>query len=250
MNLIIQGSSNFTVSERMKSYIKKRIEKLSYFKNHIMEINFHLDSEKYIYKVNVTLSLKRLGIQKFEVTDKEMYNAIDKIVHKMDVKINREKGKIQSYSKPGVEDFVEFYNQLEENNPEPTEYVVMNKKPTALQDSYLLMKQNQNDYFGFNLISDKEEAAPAFLRKLDDDVVYLIKKSDDTNYKEYLLITDDENISIGNEVRNIALSTMSLVDAQKDILSQDEDSDVFVETTNNRVSFLFKEGNGRWKLIH
>ncbi len=186
MNLIIQGSSNFTVSERMKSYIKKRIEKLSYFKNHIMEINFHLDSEKYIYKVNVTLSLKRLGIQKFEVTDKEMYNAIDKIVHKMDVKINREKGKIQSYSKPGVEDFVEFYNQLEENNPEPTEYVVMNKKPTALQDAYLLMKQNQNDYFGFNLISDKEEAAPAFLRKIDDDVVYLIKKSDDTNYKEYL----------------------------------------------------------------
>jgi hypothetical protein len=112
------------------------------------------------------------------------------------------------------------------------------------------MKKNQNYYFGFNLISDKEEAAPAFLRKLDDDVVYLIKKSDDTNYKEYLLITDDENISIGNEVRNIALSTMSLVDAQKDILSQDEDSDVFVETTNNRVSFLFKEGNGRWKLIH
>ncbi len=51
-------------------------------------------------------------------------------------------------------------------------------------------------------------------------------------------------------MRNIALSTMSLVDAQKDILSQDEDSDVFVETTNNRVSFLFKEGNGRWKLIH
>ena len=250
MNLIIQGSSNFTVSERMKSYIKKRIEKLNYFKNHIMEINFHLDAEKYIYKADVTLSLKKLGIQKFEVTDREMYNAIDKIVHKMDVKINREKGKIQSHSKPGGEDFVEFFNQLEENNPEPTEYIVMNKKPTALQDAYLLMKQNQNDFFGFNLISDKEEASPAFLRKLDDNVVYLIKKSDDTNYKEYLLKTDDNNISIGNEVRNIALSSMSLVDAQKDILSQDEHSDVFVETTNNRVSFLFKEGNGRWKLIH
>lgn len=250
MNLIIQGSSNFTVSEKMKSYIKKRIEKLNYFKNHIMEINFHLDAEKYIYKVDVTLSLKKLGIQKFEVTDREMYNAIDKIVHKMDVKINREKGKIQSHSKPGVEDFVEFFNQLEENNPEPTEYIVMNKKPTALQDAYLLMKQNQNDYFGFNLMNDNEEAAPAFLRKLDDNVVYLIKKSGDTNYKEYLLKTDDNNISIGNEVRNITLSSMSLVDAQKDILSQDEHSDVFVETTNNRISFLFKEGNGRWKLIH
>ncbi|MBP7553934.1 MAG: ribosome-associated translation inhibitor RaiA [Spirochaetes bacterium] len=250
MNLIIQGSSNFTVSEKMKSYIKKRIEKLNYFKNHIMEINFHLDAEKYIYKVDVTLSLKKLGIQKFEVTDREMYNAIDKIVHKMDVKINREKGKIQSHSKPGVEDFVEFFNQLEENNPEPTEYIVMNKKPTALQDAYLLMKQNQNDYFGFNLMNDNEEAAPAFLRKLDDNVVYLIKKSGDSNYKEYLLMTDDNNISIGNEVRNITLSSMSLVDAQKDILSQDEHSDVFVETTNNRISFLFKEGNGRWKLIH
>ena len=249
MNLIIQSSKNFTVSEKMKSYIKKRLEKLNYFKNHIMEINFHLDTEKYISKVDVTLSLKKLGVQKFEVTDREMYNAIDKIVHKMDVKINREKTKVQSHNKPGHEEFVEFFNDHESNNPEPTENVKVSSKPTTLNEAFLQMKQNSDDFIGFMLIEKENSLSPAFLRKLDDNILYLFKRKDDNTYQEYSLTVTEDEVKIDNEIREIKLSKMSIIEAQKDILMLDYHFNLFVDSSSKKIGFLFKEGNGKWKLI-
>jgi putative sigma-54 modulation protein len=252
MNINIQGSSSFTISQRISDYIAKRMEKLDFFKDHISDVVFHLESEKHIYRVSATLSIKKFGVNKFEATADEMYTAIDKIIHKMDVKINKEKTRIQDHSKAGHEEMVNFFDEHEKNQPEPTKNIPIAAKPTTLTDAYLQMKLNENDFYGLLLIEeDKEDSnvAPAFIRKLDDDILYLFKKKDNNTYIEYSLKTlKGDNIKENKKIRDIDLRKMSLLDAQKDILDQDYPFNLFINE-NDKVNFLFKESNGKWKLI-
>lgn len=249
MNLIIQGSKNFNVSERIKSHIKKRSEKLNYFKSHIQELNFHLDAERYNFKVDAILNLKKLGVHKFKAIAPEMYTAIDKIIHKIDVKINREKNRIQSHAKPGHEELVEFFNYHERNTPEPTEIIEINTKPTTLQDALLQMKESKKDFYGFYLLEADKEPTPAFLRMLDDHILYLFTKKSDNTYIEYSLITDKEPIKIDKKIRDIKLKKFNLFQAQKDVLKDEYHFDIFIDKNDNKTGFLFKETNGKWILL-
>lgn len=246
MNLIVQGSKNFTISDRMRGYIEKKIEKIGYFKSHIKEIDFHLDKEKLNFKVDVTILTHKFGSYQFSTTDLEMYSAIDKILHKIDVKINREKSKIKDHNKVGHEEFVEFFNEHEENKAEPTNTVSLSSKPTDIQDAYLALKDSRIDFMGFTNITD---LSSAFLRKLDDDIIYVFKKDSDTVYGEYAVNIENGKVSIGKKVRDIVLEKLSILDAQKKILDQDYHFDVFVNAGENKISFLFKENNGKWVVI-
>lgn len=253
MNLIIQGSSSFSVSERMKKYIEKRLKKLNYFDQHIDEIKFHLDAEKkHTYKIDAIIITHKFGTYKFHASDREMYTTIDKIVHKMDVKIYREKTKIKNHSKPGHHEEVitEFFTEHERDEPEPTKMIELNQKPTTLQDAYLHMVQENSDFFGFNYIKDEKEAAePAFLRKLEDDITYLFTKQDDINYIEYSLTGDNTKVEVADVVRTIPLKKLNLLSAQREVLKQDYFFGMYIDSSSEKVSFLLKEGNGKWKLM-
>ena len=252
--LQIQGSKNFVVSDRVRAYIAKRIEKLNYFKSQITEISFHLDKEKnYINKVNVTLTLKKIGTMRFESTDEKMYNAIDKVVHKMDVKINREKGKFQEHDKQGQthEDFVQFFNEHDTDTPEPTNIIDLSPKATALTDAFMQMKETNFEFFGFNMFDEdaNEKPSPAFIRKIDNDIYYIIMKKDDTTYKICNLEIDADNASVGKELYEIPLTKKNLFEAQKSIYDSDHHFKLFVYANTDKPALLFKEGNGKWGMI-
>lgn len=250
MNLIIQGSKNFNVSERIKSHIKKRTEKLNYFKSHIQELNFHLDLERYNYKVDVILFLKKLGSYKFKAIAPEMYTAIDKVVHKIDVKINRKKNKIQSHSQPTHEEFVQFFNHHERKEPEPTEIIEIDTRPLILKEAFLQMKNNNKDFYGFYLLENNSNSFPSFLRILDDHILYLFKRKNDNTYIEYSLVTkQDSSVEINKKIREIKIKKFDLFNAQKDILNDEYHFDIFIDKETNKVSFLFKESHGKWILL-
>jgi len=245
MNLIIQGSKNFTVSERMRGHIEKKLEKINYFKSHIKEIDFHLDKEKLNFVVNSTIITHKFGNYQFSVSDTEMYTAIDKVLHKIDVKINREKSKIKDHSKATHEDLVEFFNHHDEDQPEPTHEIAIDSKPTEFEDAYLQMKDSNKSFHGFTIVNN---LTPTFLRKLEDDVIYLFKKENDNEYFEYSVALKDGKAEIGNKVRAISLEKHNLLSAQKKILDQDYHFDLFINS-DNKISFLFKENNGKWVVM-
>jgi putative sigma-54 modulation protein len=247
MNLIILGSNNFNVSEKTKTYIKKRIEKLNYFKNHINDINFHISEEKHDFKIEATMVLKKQGTHKFSSLDKELYNAIDKLVHKMDIKINREKTKIQDHhSKAGHEDMVDFYYEHDKNMPEPTVSVESDKKEMKLQDALQELKNNKDDFFGFIEKDNGKKESLSFLRQTHEDVVYLLKRKSESAYGEFSL---NQNGSINKEIREISIDKLSILDEQKIILDQDDYFNIFINTANNKLALLYKEGNGKWKIL-
>lgn len=249
MNVKVQGSNNFSVSERMKTYIMKRLKKIHYFQDHINDINFHLYDEGHDRKVDVTLATRKFGVYRFQAAAREMYTAIDKAVHKMDVKIYREKSKITSHNKPGHQDMVKFYTEHEQNIPEPTSTEDILAKPTKLQDAYLHMKAEGKDFFGFTMLLENDESYPAFLRYLEDNILYLFRYKDKENYLEFSLETSDDSVEYDEEVREISLKTQSLLDAQKEVLENEYHFDLFIDSSSDKVSFLFKEENGKWKLL-
>jgi len=249
MEIRIQGTNSFTVSKRIEDYILKRVEKLNYFKAHIDEIIFYLTSEKLIYKISATLAIKKSGVHKFEAHADEMYTAIDKVIHKIDVKINREKTKMQKHNNLSHQEIAEFFTHHESNKPEPTRNIQINNKPSTLTDAFLQMNVEGNDFYGFILIESDTKIAPAFLRKLDDDIIYLFKKKDEDVYSEFSIKTSNKSIEEDKKIRDIVLKKMELLDAQKDILDQDYHFNLFIDN-NDKINFLFKEGNGKWKLIH
>lgn len=248
MEVRIHGSNSFTVSNRMRGYIEKKVEKLHYFKSHINEINFHLSSEKLIYRITATMSINKFGVNKFEATAGEMYTAIDKIIHKMDVKINREKSKIQNHNNLNHQELVNFFFEHQEDKPEPTKSVSVNSKPATLMDAYMQMEMDKNDFYGFNLIHENDHVAPAFLRKLEDNVIYLFRKDGNGLYSEFSLKKEGDDIKEDQKIRELLLKEMNLLDAQKDVLNQDYPFNIYVDN-EKRVSFLYKEGNGKWQLI-
>ena len=250
MEIKIQGTKNFEVSKNIKSYLLKRIEKLNYFKSHIDTISFHFKTEKLIYKISATISIKKFGLYKFEAKAENMYSVIDKVIHKMDVKINREKTKIQKHNNPGHEAVVEFFYEHEKNNPEPTKNIKIFNKPLTLIDAFLQMKNDKNQIFGFNLINENNSISPAFLRMLDNDTIYIFqqKNNDSYIYTELPLKLEKESIKQGKKIREIKLKKMNLLEAQKNILNQDYHYNIYVDN-NNQINFLLKEDNGKWVLI-
>ncbi len=216
----------------------------------IERLYFHLSSEKLEFKIDATLNIRKLGVNKFEASAEEMYTAIDKIIHKIDVKINREKSRIQDHSKLGHQDMVDFFTEHEKNQPEPTKNIMLHSKPSTLSDAYQQMIIEGTDFYGFNLIHEKsEEIAPAFLRKLDDKLLYLFKKVKDDAYAEYLIKIQENNLAVEDKkIKDIFLKNLNLFEAQKDVLEQEFHFNIFIDNKNN-VNFLFKEGNGKWKLI-
>ncbi|MCK4796170.1 MAG: ribosome-associated translation inhibitor RaiA [Spirochaetes bacterium] len=249
MEIRMQGTNSFTVSQRIRDYILKRVEKLNYFSSHINEISFHLAKEKLVYRITGTLSIRKSGVYQFESTADEMYTAIDKIVHKIDVKIIREKSKLQKHNKLGHQEVVEFFYEHENNVPEPTKNIGLFNKPITLLDAYLQMKVEGVDFYGFNLLQGDDMITPTFLRILDDNVVYLFKKEEVDSYNEYSLKTSDKIVEEDKKIRNIILKRLSLLDAQKGILEQDYHFNIFINNASDKINFLFKEGNGKWKLI-
>jgi putative sigma-54 modulation protein len=248
MNLVIQGSNNFSVSDNIREHIKKRLEKLNYFKNHITEINFHLDAEKIDFKVDVTMAVKKLGVLKFQDIDKSMYQAIDKIVHKMDVKINREKTKIQDHhGKAGHEDLVDFYYEHEKNVAEPTTRIEILAKAVSLKDAYAEIQKNHNEFTGFYSAADNAGAI-TFLKN-NHDSISLLKKKADSKYAEFSLKLNGSSVEVDKELREIPLIKVTLLDAQKDILDQDYYFGIYSEASTGKIGLLYKEDNGKWKLL-
>jgi putative sigma-54 modulation protein len=245
MNIIIQGSNNFNVSDKTKTYIKKRIEKLNYFSNHINDINFHISEEKHDFKIDVNMILKKIGAHKFSAQDKELYDAIDKVVHKMDIKINREKTKIQDHhSKAGHEDMVDFYYEHDKDMPEPTNSVNIDTKKMTLKDAISEMKNQKAEFYGFYSTEDK---SISFLRMTHEDALYLLKRKADSSYGEFSI--NPTNYSVVKELREINLAKTSLLEAQKNILNQEYYFNIFINNSTNKISLLFKEGNGKWKIV-
>lgn len=101
MKIIFKGK-HIEVTDAMRNYIEKRLNKIERHFDHILEVIVTLSIEKNRQIVEVTLQASRALIRAEEETD-DMYASIDKVADKLERQIQKYKDKYLKKSHPGTE---------------------------------------------------------------------------------------------------------------------------------------------------
>jgi putative sigma-54 modulation protein len=85
------------VTDNMKDHIDKKLHKLDYAKEFIIDLLFTITKEKKDFRIEVNINF-RWGAQAHISTDSfDVYEGIDILFSKMEHKISKEKEKIQEH---------------------------------------------------------------------------------------------------------------------------------------------------------
>jgi len=248
MKLIISGVNNYTINEVIENYIKKRIRKLSHLEKNINSITIKLDEYKRGPKDGeVNLDTFHWGTFRFSATDKDTMHLIDKLIHMVEMKLNKEHDK--SVDKNKITRKESFFFNHSKGIPESTTYVAVDPTIKNIEDAYLHLTSdpdnNESDYLGFILLNKV-----VFMLKLSNDNVYLIASKEYGDlFGIYFIENGNYKIDPNYEIDEIKLSKKTLLDAQRDIIENSINYTVFLDDKRDMISFLIREGRGSWTLI-
>jgi putative sigma-54 modulation protein len=98
MNVEIKGI-HLAMNEKIKSYVDKKMQRLDFAKDHIVDFLINFAKEKSLYKFEATINFRwgtsvHVGIDGFD-----LYQGIDSLFDKLEAKIEKEKSKIQDHRK-------------------------------------------------------------------------------------------------------------------------------------------------------
>jgi len=96
MDLQIKGI-HYDVSERTEEQIEKKVKKLEFAKDMIVDLLFKIEREKSIYNINVDITFRWGLSHHMKVSNQDLYDGIDSVIEKLKHKITKEKEKIQEH---------------------------------------------------------------------------------------------------------------------------------------------------------
>ncbi|MCL2792097.1 MAG: HPF/RaiA family ribosome-associated protein [Spirochaetaceae bacterium] len=97
MNLEIKGI-HYEVTDRTTEQIEKKVKKLDFASDMIMDLLFRIEREKGIYIISVNINFRWGLSHHIKVEDHDLYDGIDKIIEKIRNKVAKEKEKIQDHT--------------------------------------------------------------------------------------------------------------------------------------------------------
>jgi putative sigma-54 modulation protein len=93
MNIDVKAL-HFELTENTKEYLHKKLERIAYAKDMIVDLLFVFNKEK-VFKLECTLNFRWGVSTHLTETSFELNEAIDKLVDKVEHKITKEKEKVQ-----------------------------------------------------------------------------------------------------------------------------------------------------------
>lgn len=153
MQIEIVGKEGFKPTEAIIDYVERRLEKpISLFnENLITSVRVTLKKQKSISKVEVTMYCKGITLRS-EVSDPDMYKAIDKTNDKLVSQVRKHKTRItDKFARQGIK---EVYNQeLFDSKDEVIKKLVRRKlyvlNPMSVSDALLEMEMMGHDFYVF-----------------------------------------------------------------------------------------------------
>lgn len=146
---------NIEVTDALRSYVEKRLNKLEKYFELNQDVIAHVNLRVYrdrSAKVEVTIPLPYLVLRAEETTD-DMYRSIDFVSEKLERQIRKYKTRVNRKSREkGLQDF--FVEQPEEEEKKPSEFdIVRNKrvslKPMDPEEAILQMDMLEHGFFVF-----------------------------------------------------------------------------------------------------
>ena len=96
MNIEIRGV-HYDISEEEKQAIAKKLHRIDFIKEKIIDIIFTIIKEKKEFELEVSIYFQWGTSAYLHVRDFNVLEGIDKLFNKMEVKISKEKEKIQEH---------------------------------------------------------------------------------------------------------------------------------------------------------
>ena len=98
MNVEIKGV-HLEVNEKTREYVDRKMQRLDFAKDHIVDFLITLAKEKSQYKFEATINFRwgasvHVGLDGFDV-----YQGIDTLFDKLEAKVEKEKSRIQDHHK-------------------------------------------------------------------------------------------------------------------------------------------------------
>ncbi len=97
MNLEIKGI-HYEVTERTTEQIEKKVKKLDFAGDMIIDLLFRIERDKGLYIISVNINFRWGLSHHIKVEDHDLYDGIDKIMEKIKNKVAKEKEKIQEHT--------------------------------------------------------------------------------------------------------------------------------------------------------
>lgn len=96
MTLNLKGV-HYNISDRTKEFIEDKISHLDPFKDLIVNLDVTITKEKNEYRVESNVHFKWHKTIHLHESDKELYPAIENLMHKMDATVSKEKEKVKDH---------------------------------------------------------------------------------------------------------------------------------------------------------
>ncbi len=96
MNIDLKGV-HMDITEQIRDYLNKKLKRLSYAEDLIVDLLFTLTQETKGYSAEVTINFRFGQSAHIKVESFNIIKGIDLLFDKLDVKINKEKDKIQEH---------------------------------------------------------------------------------------------------------------------------------------------------------
>ncbi|MCL2480357.1 MAG: HPF/RaiA family ribosome-associated protein [Spirochaetaceae bacterium] len=97
MNLEIKGI-HYAVTERTTEQIEKKVKKLDFASDMIVDMLFRIERDKGIYAISTNINFRWGLSHHIKVENHDLYDGIDAIIEKIRNKVSKEKEKIQDHS--------------------------------------------------------------------------------------------------------------------------------------------------------
>ncbi len=100
MNTEIKGV-HVEITEQIRDFVDKKLQRLEFAKDYLIDLLFHFSQEKSLYKLEANINFRwgqsiHVGEEGFDILE-----GIDKLFDKMELKISKEKKRVQEHKGPG-----------------------------------------------------------------------------------------------------------------------------------------------------
>jgi len=171
MKITFKGK-HIEVTDAMRNYIEKRLNKIERHFDHILEVIVTLSVEKNRQIVEATLQASRALIRAEEETD-DMYTSIDKVADKLERQIKKYKEKYFQKPHPGTEKVGLANKEInaEDSEPDKIAKIVKTKrfaiKPMSVEEAAMQMDLLGHNFFVF--ANDNTNKVNVLYKRKDGD---------------------------------------------------------------------------------
>jgi putative sigma-54 modulation protein len=152
VNLTIRGK-NIEVTDSLRSYVEKKLTRLTRYFDHISEAQVTFYQERGRYVVEVTIPLDSIILRGEEESGENFYTAIDLVSEKLEKQIHRYRTKLyKRFRNKGLKDLIiemEKEGTKEEEEPRVVRTKRFAMKPMSVEEAILQMNLLGHDFFVF-----------------------------------------------------------------------------------------------------